>query len=333
MVFGKHSTMGEKIMEVKMPFISVIIPSYNAETTVVETLESLERQTFKDFEVICINDGSSDKTLELIEAFKSGSPLSVRIFTQENAGVSVARNRGIDEATGTILMFLDADDKYRSNFFQEIFDWTQKGFDTIYGGKTIVDDDFEKPVVMKSKERSRQQTMDGFMYNKGKYHFSLFSYQRDIVDKYAIRFTPGARYGEDWEFATKVLDHCEHNLELMYPVMFRRIIETSAMHKVSYNHVDAVQSAIRTENWLSEHNSDYYETFAAYMRHRAIFSVLHMFAKNQAKDLFDRFIREYDIKPSMKALMKNKKVENSVKLAAASYLVSPWIYYNITGKW
>lgn len=332
MIFGKHSTMAEKIMEIKMPFISVIIPCYNAETTVIETLESLEKQTYKNFEIICINDGSSDRTLELIEAFKFKSSLNVRVFTQENAGVSVARNRGLDEATGKILMFLDSDDKYRSNFFQEVFDGIKKGYDTIYGWKTTEDDELEKPVEMKSEERNRQQTMDDFMYNKGRYHFSLFSYQKDIVDKYDIRFTSGARYGEDWEFATKVLDYCEHNLELMYPIMFRRIIETSVMHRVSYNHVDAVQSAIRTENWLSKHNSDYYKTFVSYMKHRAIFSVLHIFAKNQAKNLFDRFIREYDVKPSMKALMKNKKVKKSVRLAAASYLVSPWVFYNITGK-
>ena len=315
-----------------MPFISVIIPCYNAETTIVETLESLERQTFKDFEVICINDGSTDRTLKLVEAFKSRSFLNMKILTQQNAGVSVARNRGMDEAVGEIIVFLDADDKFRSNFFHEIYLGTQKGYDTIYGRKTIIEDELEKTTKLKSIERNRVQTMDDFMYIKNKYCFPQFSYRREIINKYAIRFTPGARYGEDWEFATKVLDHCKNNLELMYPVMFRRIIETSVMHKVTYNQVDAFQSAIRTEKWLSNHNSDFYEPFAAYMKHRALFSVLHVFAKNQAKDLFERLINEYDIKSSMKALISNKKVKNSVKLAATSYIISPWIFYNITGR-
>ena len=90
-----------------MPKISVIIPAYNAERTILETIKSVQQQTFSDFELIVINDGSKDRTLELLHSIKDER---LRIFSYENGGLSVARNRGISHATGEFIAFLDADD-------------------------------------------------------------------------------------------------------------------------------------------------------------------------------------------------------------------------------
>jgi glycosyltransferase involved in cell wall biosynthesis len=90
-----------------MPTISVIIPTYNAERTILETIKSVQQQTFPDFEIIVINDGSTDKTIELLQNIKDNR---LKIFSYENSGLSVARNRGITNASGKYLAFLDADD-------------------------------------------------------------------------------------------------------------------------------------------------------------------------------------------------------------------------------
>ncbi|MBD2017639.1 glycosyltransferase [Microcoleus sp. FACHB-53] len=90
-----------------MPTISVIVPAYNAERTILETITSVLNQTFSDFELIVINDGSTDKTLELLNTVED---LRLKIFSYENGGESVARNRGISLATGKFMAFLDADD-------------------------------------------------------------------------------------------------------------------------------------------------------------------------------------------------------------------------------
>ncbi len=92
-----------------MPIISVIIPAYNAERTILETIESIQQQTFSDFEIIVINDGSTDKTLELLQNIKDNR---LKILSYENGGVCVARNRGISHATGELIAFLDADDMW-----------------------------------------------------------------------------------------------------------------------------------------------------------------------------------------------------------------------------
>lgn len=90
-----------------MPTISVVIPAYNAEHTILETIASVQQQTFSDFELIVINDGSTDRTLELLQNVEDER---LKIFSYENGGLSVARNRGITHATGEFIAFLDADD-------------------------------------------------------------------------------------------------------------------------------------------------------------------------------------------------------------------------------
>jgi GT2 family glycosyltransferase len=90
-----------------MPTISVIVPAYNAERTILETIKSVQQQSFTDFELIVINDGSSDRTLELLLAVEDSR---LKIFSYENGGLPVARNRGISHAGGEFIAFLDADD-------------------------------------------------------------------------------------------------------------------------------------------------------------------------------------------------------------------------------
>lgn len=90
-----------------MPTISVIVPAYNAEFTIASAIASVEQQTFSDFELIVINDGSTDRTLELLNTIKNPK---LKIFSYANGGVSLARNRGIARAQGDFIAFLDTDD-------------------------------------------------------------------------------------------------------------------------------------------------------------------------------------------------------------------------------
>jgi glycosyltransferase involved in cell wall biosynthesis len=90
-----------------MVTISVVIPAYNAERTILETLESVQQQTFSDFEVIVIDDGSTDRTRELVESIADDR---IKVFSYPNGGMCVARNRGIYHATGEFIAPLDSDD-------------------------------------------------------------------------------------------------------------------------------------------------------------------------------------------------------------------------------
>ncbi|WP_441002131.1 glycosyltransferase family 2 protein [Pseudocolwellia agarivorans] len=92
-----------------MPFFSIIIPAYNAEEYIERCLNSVFDQNFDDYELIIVNDGSTDKTKELIESLKHCNK-AIKLVNQDNAGVSVARNKGLSLATGKYILFLDSDD-------------------------------------------------------------------------------------------------------------------------------------------------------------------------------------------------------------------------------
>lgn len=90
-----------------MAIISVVIPAYNAEKTIQETVASVLNQSFRDLEVIVIDDGSTDKTVAIVSSFKDER---VCLFSYSNSGAQISRNRGIEKSTGDYISFLDADD-------------------------------------------------------------------------------------------------------------------------------------------------------------------------------------------------------------------------------
>ena len=97
-----------------MPEISIIIPVYNTEQYLGNSLKSLINQTFKDIEIICINDASTDNSLQILESFARQDNRIV-ILNQKNSGVAAARNNGLYHATGKYIMFCDSDDFYEPN--------------------------------------------------------------------------------------------------------------------------------------------------------------------------------------------------------------------------
>lgn len=95
--------------------ISVVIPLYNKEKSIVNTLNTVLGQTFQDFEIVLVNDGSTDNSVEEAEKVQDDR---IRIIHQQNAGVSAARNRGIEEAKYDLIAFLDADDEWKPEYLE-----------------------------------------------------------------------------------------------------------------------------------------------------------------------------------------------------------------------
>lgn len=102
-----------------MAFFSIIIPLYNKENFIENTIQSILNQTFQDFEIIIINDGSTDKSEEKVLGFKNSK---IQYFFQENKGASETRNFGITKASAAYITFLDADDYWYPNFLSVMFE-------------------------------------------------------------------------------------------------------------------------------------------------------------------------------------------------------------------
>ena len=101
--------------------VSIIIPIYNSENYLTDCIESAVSQTYSDIEIILVNDGSTDGSEKICRSYEEKDQ-RVRLINQSNAGVSAARNAGLDASTGDLIAFIDSDDSVENDYIEYLFD-------------------------------------------------------------------------------------------------------------------------------------------------------------------------------------------------------------------
>lgn len=194
--------------------LSVIIPVYNVGNYIKNSLCSLINQENQDFEIIIINDGSTDNTLQIINSLFSQSGYhNFRIISKENGGVSSARNRGIEESKGEYLYFLDGDDYVSNDFMSTIIKQLQnENYDIIAWRYDVVSDD--KKVISKYSDRhktiefseiSGKTAIEYMIDEKMRIWTCSAIYNRKLIIRNNLFFSEGCTNGEDQEFIFKSL--------------------------------------------------------------------------------------------------------------------------------
>lgn len=124
------------------PLVTIIIPVYNAERYIKKCLDSVLAQTFDNYEVICIDDGSKDNSYSILQIYQKSFPEKIRIYKQENAGVAETRNRGIEYSKGKYIFFVDNDDTIESEYLQKHVDLAEAtGDDMVISGYKRVNEE------------------------------------------------------------------------------------------------------------------------------------------------------------------------------------------------
>ena len=116
------SIVGDQSIMVK---VSVIIPVYNVEPYLKQCMDSVVGQTLKDIEIICVDDGSTDGSLDILREY-AAEDNRIQIIEQKNAGAGAARNNGMRHATGKYLSFLDSDDFFEPRMLEKAYDLAEK---------------------------------------------------------------------------------------------------------------------------------------------------------------------------------------------------------------
>lgn len=116
--------------------ITFVVPVYNAEVTLARCLDSILKQDYADIEIIAINDGSSDRSLQILMEYCE-SDSRIKVINQNNSGVSVARNKGILHASGEYIMFVDSDDYIEPNTCSSLLEYMKEGIDLVIFGLNI----------------------------------------------------------------------------------------------------------------------------------------------------------------------------------------------------
>ena len=191
-----------------MPKISIIVPVYNTEKYLRKCLDSLVNQTLSDIEIICINDCSTDNSLEILRKYASKDNRIKVIDFKDNRGAAYARNVGIEEANGEYIGFVDSDDFVDLDFYEKLYNKAIKtGADAVKGNVLEYDEKTGKSELTffyDQNEKIRENTAY-FLYG-----FTSAIYKKLFLTEYDIKFPEGISYFEDPYFSIKCCVNCKN---------------------------------------------------------------------------------------------------------------------------
>ena len=203
------------------PFFSIIVPVYNSSRTLKRCLDSILNQSFLEYEVICIDDGSSDSSWSLLGEYALEDQ-RVRRLSQSNAGPSVARNRGLREASGEYILFVDSDDYFCvDNALSVLFETItfHDGCDVVYfaGAFESSDGVFSDHSKRNNVYDFGYQCMeDNCLNSEGIVFGSVYvqCFKRSLINDHAISFNENLLYGEDRLFVCTLYHYAGKTVEI-----------------------------------------------------------------------------------------------------------------------
>lgn len=203
--------------------ITIIVPIYNASHYLCECIESILSQSFRDFELILVNDGSTDDSLDICKKYEQSDDRII-VVSQTNGGVSKARNRGLDVAKGEWITFADADDYFLEDALLTLYERAmQTGTDLVLANALKL-----KNGKFSELHRLKNEVLPNAIMSIK--HFALWGYlfNADIIRKNRLRFIDGLAYSEDRIFIYQMARYCKTIAFCNKPIYVYRINETSA---------------------------------------------------------------------------------------------------------
>lgn len=195
--------------------LSIIIPCYNSERFVAKTVDMLISQDMADCELILVNDGSTDRTLSILQHYERRYPF-VRVIDQANAGVSVARNVGLNAATGKYVYFLDSDDTLIDgtlDYFRQILSSHVSCQMFAFGYETRRNGRINKSYRYKqfsNQELAGKVLAQNFLHKKFCANICSSIYERSFLADKLLRFKQGLRVGEDILFLLRSMINADY---------------------------------------------------------------------------------------------------------------------------
>ena len=254
------------------PLFSIVIPAYNAQRFLPLTLESIFRQTVQDFEIVVVNDGSTDDTLEILQGIADPR---LRIITRENGGECVARNHGLREARGKYIAFLDSDDVWLPNHLEQALGFLEVHPDIAWFSSTMktVEDIAPEDIRPADCSRERLCAVNWYLEGAAKTLPSSVTVRREVIQRYPHLFAEGYKmFGDNIGWCQLAKAHPMVGLSDTPTVLYRFWQgNASTTHNVSPHGVrsEAVKMAL-TKHTEFYREPDCPEEAKLYYRHFAL---------------------------------------------------------------
>lgn len=311
------------------PKISVVVPIYKVRDRIMKTLESLKTQTFKDFEVLFIDDGSPDDSSDFANEYLEDSDVVYRIIKKKNGGVSSARNLGIEEAKGEYIMFLDSDDYIDKNMLREFYDKIFEGnFDILYSAY-VFEESSGKEITNNMKDLSEGEVSGkeaalGLIYGTTYTHIMANMFKRSLLINNSIRFDESRKFAEDISFMVKAYAsskkvYCINKIYAHYVKWGE-----SAMNNINLNYKDVYYSNVETLQYIKENLNDK-ALEKAMITSRIPAAIVNIFIgfatkKELYNDMYE-FINDKNVRKDLKRYRMYKLEKDRLKYLILSKLI------------
>ncbi len=242
-----HTIRGNDSSDI--PLVSAVMPVYNSEKYLAQTLDSVCAQTYRNLEIVIVDDGSFDSSRDIIKRKMPEYPNIVYI-RQENAGVSAARNRGIRESRGAYIAFIDSDDLWDpTKIERQVEAMRETGMKACYCGQRNLFDHNGACVVDKFR-RITGDILVPFLRNEVWPMTSTWIVSRSLIDEHDIWFHKGTSWGEDGEYFIKVAALAQVCAVVSNLTTYRIRKESLSGYKIE--HRNLVDVWVRTRDWLRD---------------------------------------------------------------------------------
>ena len=286
--------------------VSVIIPVYKTEQYILSCLQSFEKQIYKDFELICVDDGSPDHSGDIIQKYQKNTDMKITYVRTENHGVSYARNYGIELAQGEYICFVDSDDMVSPHYLKILIEnLTEHHADSsicrsfnIADDAVTADSTIQNTVVCYDKV----EVLNKLLNKEIKVGIWGVLCKRSVLGD--MRFATGYAYSEDlemlWKIAAKsntaVVSTCE-----LYGYRIRR---GSAMEKMDDRRLDGMKLFLGLESFFDHEVPEFAGTYRKFGVGRWLWATLWQEAVfAQSYDQFCKSIEKYHPVPYMKKMI------------------------------
>lgn len=226
--------------------ISIIVPIYNKENTLKKCVDSLVAQTYKNLEIILVDDGSVDNSLAIATKYTNIDE-RIKVLKKNNGGVCSARNLALEIVAGRYITFVDSDDWIGDNFLESMYSVAQKSNADIVFSKFIYDKVSTNEQVIKQSAES----IDSIVFSKTEICYEISKiynrkigwencsklFKREIVK--GIKYDEDIAIGEDWLFFCKVLERAELMVSTSIEGYHYVFYENSAVHKINESYISA----------------------------------------------------------------------------------------------